>query len=38
VAAERIFLLTLYPKSERDNLGSSDLRKIKKLVQELGDA
>jgi hypothetical protein len=35
LAAEQIFMLTLYAKSEKADLSASDLRKIVKLVKEM---
>jgi hypothetical protein len=34
---EQIFFLTLYAKSEKDDLGSADLRAIVRLLTELGN-
>ena len=35
LAAEQIFMLTLYAKSEKADLSASDLRKVVKLVEEM---
>ncbi len=34
-AGEQIFLLTLYGKGEKENLGAAELKRIVKLVEEL---
>ena len=34
---EQIFFLTLYAKSEKDDLSSADLRAIVRLLTELGN-
>ena len=36
-ADEQIFLLTIYGKSEKEDLSSQDLRKIARLLEELGN-
>lgn len=36
-AVEQVFMLTLYAKSEKDDLGSADLRAIVRLLTKLGN-
>lgn len=36
-AVEQIFMLTVYGKSEKDDLSSADLRTIVRLLMEMGN-
>ena len=38
VVAETIYLITVYPKSEKDNLSQAERNEIKKLIKRLEDS